>query len=228
VPPTWLTILAWVSLALAFATAAAIVYDIHGRGYRQKMAVMEAVWPVTALYFGPLAWPAYRRWGRLNSPMFQKEARAEPDYGEPVSVGIGVSHCGAGCTLGDIVGAWLVFLVGWELLGLALPAEYIVDFALAFALGIAFQYFSIAPMRALGFRAGLKAALKADTLSLLAFEIGLFGWMAIMQLVLFTDPHLKPDHAAYWLLMQVGMVLGFLTAYPVNVWLIRRGVKEAM
>jgi Sec-independent protein secretion pathway component TatC len=52
--------------------------------------------------------------------------------------------------------------------------------------------------------------------------------MAVMQLVLFTEPHLTPDHAAYWFLMQIGMVLGFLTAYPVNVWLIRRGVKEAM
>lgn len=227
-PPTWLTVVAWVALALAFATAAGILYDIYGRGYRQKMGVMEAVWPVTALYFGPLAWLGYRRWGRLNSPRYQEQARAEPDYGEPVSVGIGVSHCGAGCTLGDIVGAWLVFAAGWELLGLALPAEYIADFSLAFALGIAFQYFSIAPMRGLGVRDGIIAALKADTLSLTAFEVGLFGWMAVMQLVLFREPHLTPDHAAYWLLMQIGMILGFATAYPVNVWLIRRGIKEAM
>ena len=48
-----------------------------------------------------------------------------------------------------------------------------------------------------------------------------------MQLVLFRDPHLHPDHAAYWALMQLGMMLGFATAYPVNVWLIRRGIKEA-
>jgi Domain of unknown function (DUF4396) len=228
VPPTWLTVVAWVALAVAFAIALLIVYDIYGRGHRQKMAVMEVVWPITALYLGPLAWWAYRRWGRLNSPQYQHRAGVHPDYGEPVSVGIGVSHCGAGCTLGDIVGAWLVFILGWELLGLALPAEYIADFALAFALGIAFQYFSIAPMRGLGLRDGIVAALKADTLSLTAFEVGLFGWMAVMQLVLFTEPHLKPDHAAYWFLMQVGMTLGFLTAYPVNVWLIRRGIKEAM
>ena len=227
-PPTWLTVVAWAALASALATAAVIVFDIYGRGHRQAMAVMDAVWPVTALYSGPVAWLAYRRWGRLNSPKYQEKARTRPDYGESVSVGIGVSHCGAGCTLGDIAGAWLVFVAGWQLLGLALPAEYIVDFALAFLLGIAFQYFAIAPMRHLGFRDGLKAALKADTLSLTAFEIGLFGWMAVIQLILFTRPHLTPDHAAYWLLMQVGMVLGFLTAYPVNVWLIRRGVKTAM
>ena len=227
-PPPWLTVIAWVSLGVAFITAGLIVYDIYGRGYRQKMGVMEVVWSVTALYFGPLAWWGYRRWGRLNSPKYQNQRRTEPGYGEPVSVGVGVSHCGAGCTLGDIIGAWVVFATSWKLLGLALPAEYIADFTLAFILGIAFQYFSIAPMRGLGLRDGIIAALKADTLSLTSFEVGLFGWMAVIQLVLFTHPHLTPDHPAYWLLMQLGMILGFATAYPVNVWLIRRGVKEAM
>ena len=227
-PPRWLTVVAWISLAGAAATAAAIAFDIYGRGLRQKMAVMEAVWPVTALYFGPFAWPAYRRWGRSNSPEYQRRGGAKPQYGERVSVAIGVGHCGAGCTLGDIVGAWLVLALGVKLLGLALPAEYIVDYVLAFSLGIAFQYFAIAPMRDLGVRDGVVAALKADALSLTAFEVGLFGWMAVMQLVLFTQPHLTPAHAAYWFLMQIGMVLGFITAYPVNVWLLRRGIKEAM
>lgn len=223
-PPTWLTVLAWISLAAAFLTAAAILWDIFGRGRRQRMWIMEAVWPVTALYFGPLAWLGYARWGRQNL----REAEAEADYGEPVSVGIGVCHCGAGCTLGDIAGASLVFALGLAVAGLALPYEYAFDFTLAFLLGIAFQYFAIAPMRGLGLRAGLREALKADSLSLISFEVGLFGWMAVMQLVLFTDPHLEPNHAAYWFLMQVGMILGFITAYPVNVWLIRRGIKEAM
>lgn len=227
-PPSWLTIVAWLSIASAFITAAVIAYDIFGRGRRQKMKVMEAVWPVTALYFGPLAWVGYRRWGRRNSPAYQRETGLAPDYGESVSVTIGVSHCGAGCSLGDLIGEWIVFVAGWQLLGLALPVEYVADFALAFALGIAFQYFSIAPMRGLGRRDGVAAAAKADALSLLTFEIGLFGWMAFMQFVLFTDPHITPAHPAYWLLMQVGMILGFATAWPVNVWLIRRGIKESM
>jgi Domain of unknown function (DUF4396) len=226
-PPAWLTVVAWISLALAFATAGLIAFDVFAR-YRQRMAVMEAVWPVTALYLGPFAWLAYRRFGRANSPAYQEQSGAEADYGEPVPVAIGVSHCGAGCTLGDIAGEWLVFAAAWTFAGLALPVEYIADFAFAFALGIVFQFFSIAPMRGLGLRDGIVAALKADTLSLVAFELGLFGWMAVMQLVFFTSPHLAPDHAAYWFLMQIGMILGFGTAYPVNVWLIRRGIKEAM
>jgi hypothetical protein len=214
--PDWLTVACALTLGLGLAAAAAIIFDIAS-GRRQRMRVMEFVWPVTALYLGPLAWWAYRRWGRTGA-----------SYGEPVSVALGVSHCGAGCTLGDIVGAWVVFVGGLKVLGLALYAEYLVNFAIAFVLGIAFQYASIKPMRELGVREGIVAALKADTLSLLAFEVGVFAWMALMQLVFFPGPHLHPDTVAYWGLMQVAMLLGFATSYPANVWLIRRGIKEPM
>jgi ABC-type antimicrobial peptide transport system permease subunit len=106
-----------------------------------------------------------------------------------------------------------------------MPADYLA----ALILGIGFQYFAVAPMRGLRVRDGLAAAAKADVASLTSFEVGLFGWMALMSLVLFPAPHhLRPDSAVYWLLMQVGMVIGFATAWPVNVWLIRRGIKEAM
>jgi Domain of unknown function (DUF4396) len=83
-------------------------------------------------------------------------------------------------------------------------------------------------MRRLSVRDGVIAALKSDTLSVITFELGLFGWMALMFFVLFPKPHLKPDHAAYWFLMQVGMILGFLTSFPANRWLITRGIKEGM
>ena len=65
-------------------------------------------------------------------------------------------------------------------------------------------------------------------LSLTAFEIGLFGWMAIMVFVLFPSSPLHPISHVYWFLMQIGMILGFATSWPANVWLIRKGIKEAM
>ena len=48
----------------------------------------------------------------------------------------------------------------------------------------------------------------ADTLSIVAFLVGLFGYMALM--------------------MQIGMMIGFVAAWPVNAWLICRGWKEEM
>jgi hypothetical protein len=230
VPPPWLTVLAWTALAVAFASAAWILLDVFARGYRQRMGVMEAVWPVTALYFGPVALWGYHRFGRPSSARWLEEKGREEPPEKPgwATVAVGVSHCGAGCTLGDVVAEFVVFGLGATIAGTALFAEYIGDFALAIALGLAFQFFAIAPMRELGVRDGITAAAKADLLSLAAFEVGLFGWMALMSFVFFPAPHLHPDSPVYWFLMQIGMVIGFFTAWPANVWLIRRGIKEAM
>ena len=42
-------------------------------------------------------------------------------------------------------------------------------------------------------------------------------------------PHqLMPDRAAFWLLMQIGMIIGFATSWPANVWLVKRGIKVPM
>jgi len=84
------------------------------------------------------------------------------------------------------------------------------------------------PMRHLSPREGNAAALKADALSLTAFEVGLFGWMLLQRFVFFHAHPLHPDEARYWFMMQLGMVLGFVTSYPMNWWLIKRGIKEAM
>ncbi|MGH7195640.1 MAG: DUF4396 domain-containing protein [Candidatus Saccharimonadales bacterium] len=143
-------------------------------------------------------------------------------------VAVGVSHCGAGCTLGDIIAEFIVFGFGFTLAGVALIPEYIGDYIAAIALGIIFQYFAIVPMSSLGLRKGIIQAAKADILSLTAFEVGLFGWMALMFFVFFPQHHLMPSSPTYWFLMQIGMIAGFFTAYPMNHWLIKKGIKEAM
>jgi hypothetical protein len=152
--------------------------------------------------------------------------RARPGW---VTMAVEVSHCGAGCTLGDVISEFAIFAFGLTIAGLTLGAEYVGDYILALVFGVIFQYFAIAPMGGLGLRDGLVAAAKADFISLTAFEIGLFGWMAIMAFVLFPAPHsLTPSSVAFWLLMQVGMIIGFCTSWPANVWLVKRGIKVPM
>ena len=154
---------------------------------------------------------------------------AEPSKPRWVTVAIEVSHCGAGCTLGDVISEFSIFALGLSIAGVTLAAEYVGDYVLALAFGIIFQYFAIAPMRGLGLRDGLIAATKADFISLTAFEVGRFGWMAVMAFVLFPAPHhLAPTSAAYWLLMQVGMIMGYFASWPANVWLLKRGIKVPM
>jgi Domain of unknown function (DUF4396) len=230
-PAEWLTALAWLALLVAFASAALILWDILVTGHRQQMPVMEWVWPVTALYAGPLAVWGYRRFGLPKSPRYREEHGLDEAPPQPAwaTYAVGVSHCGAGCTLGDIIAATTIFALGLTLAGSVLLAEFVGDYLLAVALGLVFQYFAIAPMRGLSFGAGMVAAAKADILSLTAFEVGLFGWMAVQALLLFPAPFsVHPNEPVYWFGMQIGMLLGFLTAIPVNIWLIRRGIKEAM
>jgi hypothetical protein len=226
--PYWLHILAIVSLSLAFFSAAAIAVDIL-RGRRQPMAVMNFVWPITALYFGPLALWAYWRLGRMSSGASGNDHSHRRPSGKPFwqSVFVGSTHCGAGCVLGDIIGEWVVFATGLLVANSRLLADYTLDFALAYLAGIAFQYFAIVPMRHLPPPQGIVEAIKADTLSLVAFEVGMFGWMAVSAKLLFHPP-LHPDSAVYWFMMQLGMLIGFITTFPANWFLIRRGIKAAM
>lgn len=234
--PAWLRPLAIASLVLAFLCAAATTRLLFASP--QKMWIMNLVWPVTALYWGPLG-----LWGLWNmgtppvSPrkhrLLQRERQlcgeeAPKGSTKPVwqQVAVAVTHCGAGCTLGDIIGEWLVYGSGWTFFGEKLYAELLVDLPVAFALGIVFQYFTLAPMRGLRVREAVVAALKADTISIAAFEVGLFGWMALAALALFPGQSIASCN--HWFQMQIGMIFGFFTSYPANWLLLKKGLKEPM
>ncbi|SDQ30438.1 protein of unknown function [Curtobacterium sp. UNCCL20] len=232
--PSTLTSICVVLLVLAVACAVFVGADLLRRP--QQMAVMNAVWPLTML-FGSVVWLLfYLRVGRAP----RRETRAsDSGHGRWTSVAIGTSHCGAGCAIGDLVGEFA--LVAVPALGAVVGlgtlyqdrvfAGWIIDFVIAFVVGILFQYFSIAPMRDLSLGAGILAALKADTLSITSWQVGMYGLMAIGQFAVL--PAVLGGRASvltpeFWVLMQLAMIAGFACSYPVNWWLIHRGIKEAM
>ena len=233
--PGWLHVIAWIYLVACFVSAAIVIVQEVLRP--QNMWIMNVVWPVNALYWGPVAVWAYHRWGTPSTKRAMAQATSreqdKPGTRKPfwAMTAVGASHCGAGCTLGDIIAEWMIFGLSLSFFGAMRHHElftaYLLDYTFAYVLGIAFQYFTIVPMRGLGFWQGIWAAIKADTLSLTAFEIGLFGWMALPPLVFFGHP-LETTDPVFWFMMQIGMILGFLTSYPVNWWLLKRGWKEAM
>jgi hypothetical protein len=59
--PVWLTVVAWLYLSVCFCCASIIAYDIAVNRRRQPMGVMNFVFPITALYFGPFALALYWR-----------------------------------------------------------------------------------------------------------------------------------------------------------------------
>jgi len=138
---------------------------------------------------------------------------------------IGVSHCGAGCVLGDLVGEWLVYGTNTTINGHSIWAEFLIDYAFALLFGIVFQYFSIAPMSGEYGPKSVWRAAKADVLSLTSFEVGAFGWMVAYQVGIWGY-RLSMTTWTYWWMMQVGMAMGFATAMPINWFLIKKGIKE--
>lgn len=115
--PTWLSSVAWIALALGVLCAVALLLDIYAAGYRQRMPIMEAVWPINALYLGPFAVWAYKRFGRPQSRKWQDLNGDPPPKPGWASTTIGVMHCGAGCTLGDIIAETTIFLLGITIAG---------------------------------------------------------------------------------------------------------------
>jgi hypothetical protein len=224
--PVWLDLLCAVTLLIGAACAVVILIDVLR--HPQHMGIMNVVWPVCAL-FGTLfiLW-LYYQYGR--------DSRPQP---YAISVAKGSLHCGSGCALGDIVAEWLAYAVpgiaiafGWQILfDEKTFAVWILDLLVAFAIGIVFQYFAIAPMRNLTPAQGMVAALKADALSLLSWQLGMYGLMAIFQFLVFPRHFGGPapvDSVEFWGAMQLAMIAGFMTSFPMNWWLIRAGIKEAM
>jgi hypothetical protein len=233
--PEWLNLLAWAALGLGVACALYIVADEFR--HKQMMWIMNLVWPITALYMGPFAVIAYRRsLARMKSAMSggamagmdmkagarDAAANTRPSFWQ---VAESVFHCGAGCTVGDVIGEVLVPMAGIAALS-GFWAKTAVDFALAYAFGIAFQYFTIVPMRHLSFGAGIAAAVRADTISISLFEAGMVVWMGFLHFGL--GMHMDAREPVFWFMMQIAMIAGSMASYPANVWLIRKGWKEAM
>lgn len=231
--PSWLHTLSLAGLALGVACALVIAVDEFR--HPQRMWIMNVVWPVVAVFGTVLTAWAYFAYARLTT----RDKTPGADVPFPVMVGKGAAHCGSGCTLGDICAEWLAFAVpavalpfGWHwLFGEKMYAVWALDYVFAFLFGIAFQYFTIAPMRDDGVARGLRQAIKTDALSLTAWQIGMYGFMWVANFHLFRGLiglRLRVDSAEFWFMMQIAMLCGFATSYPVNWWLLRTGAKESM
>jgi hypothetical protein len=205
------------------------------------MSVMKWVWPLTFLWGGFFALAMYLWFGRSparGSWQADHSAHEHPHahgHGQGQrrfwqSVALGATHCGAGCTLADIVTESAIFLLGLRLViwGHAVFGNWIVDYGMALVIGVNFQYAAQAPMSRASRATVWWQSFQSDVLSLTSWQLGMYGWMAICMFVLFRHGGMQPDHWLFWWMMQVAMFCGFLTAFPTNWVLIRMGIKEAM
>ncbi|NWO10834.1 DUF4396 domain-containing protein [Chromohalobacter salexigens] len=234
-----LTLVSWLFIALGVATALAIAMDMAKRP--QPMAIMNVTWPITGLYMPVLGWWAYARMGRATPSANEQASHGhgeghEHDHAhthhhhgdKPKWQGVFVSatHCGGGCTAGDVVTAPLATLTGFALLGSATLGHFVLAFVGAYLFGVLFQYLPIRAMSDSGPRQALIDAIKADTLSLIAFQAGMYVWMLIA--IHGWMGEMNAFSVTFWFMMQIAMLIGFATSYPANWILIDRGIKHAM
>lgn len=144
------------------------------------------------------------------------------------SVTLSTLHCGAGCTLADLIGEWFLFFVPVAIGGSVLLGSVVIDYILALIIGIYFQYVAIKSMSSMKPNQIFAKAVKADTLSLTSWQIGMYGFMAIVIFAIFSGQPIAKTSWTFWFMMQIAMLAGFLVSFPVNVLLIRWGVKKAM
>lgn len=218
-------------LLSGISCALIILFHIFPR-HRQSMKIMEAVWPLTGLWANWIGLWAYYGIGKTQkhtamgmSSHMNMDMPARPLW---QSITLSTLHCGAGCTLADLIGETFTSFVPVSIAGSLIAGQWVLDYILALLLGIYFQYAAIRPMEQLPRLKVIGKALKIDFLSLTAWQVGMYGWMAIVIFVFHQGNPLPHSSWNFWFMMQIAMFFGFLTSWPVNWMLIKTGIKHGM
>ncbi len=145
------------------------------------------------------------------------------------SITLSTLHCGAGCTLADIIGSVILSFCSITLAGSALFGGWAFSYVLALVIGVYFQYSAISEMSMGQSKIKIiKQALKADFFSLTAWQLGMYFWIYLL-IYRFGALNINQQlNWGFWFAMQQAMFVGFLFALPMNYILIKMGVKRGM
>ncbi|WP_435206890.1 DUF4396 domain-containing protein [Micromonospora sp. bgisy143] len=209
--PGWLSTLAWISLAVGVVSFVIVLVDTYLYGHRQPARVMEIVWLVTVLYVGPVAVRLYWNWGRPGP-------RAPNRRGVVVTQ---VSRCGAHCALGFIVAE--VALYGLDLSPDLLWIDYAGDYLMAVTIAVLFRLFEGPRRSVTRIWSALRTVVKVELLTITTFEVALFVWLTLAHHMVSGESPLRPDSPTFWFVGQLGLIAGFVAAWPAATWQIGRG-----
>ncbi len=191
---------------LAAASLAILIHDLR-RNNTHLMTLMQVVWSFTVLYSGPIGLGVYWMTGR-------KEISDDADWRRAFR---SVAHCYSGCGMGEITG--VIIAVGLLSLGNLWTAA--ITFALAYVAGYAL---TVGPLMQDGvpFHTAMWDAFVSETPSIAVMEIVAIG----VDLTLAGGAGI--GDVLFWSSLIVSLTCGLVAAYPVNLWLIRHGIKEGM
>ena len=131
-------------------------------------------------------------------------------------------HCVAGDGVGILAGAVLA-----SVLGLAGPLEAIVEYVLGFAFGwTIFQALFMRDMAGGSYGRALTSTFVPELLSMNFLMAGMLP--TVMTLRRFVPAADNPTTPGFWFVMSMGLLVGFVVAYPMNWWLVANHLKHGM
>jgi Domain of unknown function (DUF4396) len=131
-------------------------------------------------------------------------------------------HCVAGDGIGILAGATV---------GSILTLPHLADIALEYVLGFGFGWtiFQALFMREMAggsYRRSLANTFIPEFLSMNLLMTGMVPTAALGRMLI--GHRLSPLTPEFWFVMSMALLVGFIVAYPMNWWLVARGLKHGM
>lgn len=127
-------------------------------------------------------------------------------------------HCLTGCAIGEILGLVIGTAFGWSNL-----QTIIVSIILAFLFGYSLSVRSLLRVR-IALTTALSLVLAADTLSIATMEVVDNTVMAIIPGAM----NAGLANSIFWFSMPISLAAAFALAFPVNLFLLKRGKGHAL
>jgi hypothetical protein len=131
-------------------------------------------------------------------------------------------HCVAGDGVGILAGAVIAGVAGLTGLG-----EVILEYVLGFAFGwTIFQALFMRDMAGGSYKRALIGTFVPELLSMNLLMAGMVP--TVMMLMAHIESARDPTTPNFWFVMSMGLLVGFVIAYPMNWWLVANRLKHGM
>jgi hypothetical protein len=215
-PDPWLdaVLVAWFAL-----TALSVVYVAWDAFTRNpELRVMKWGWLLVTFYGGPVMAAAYAL-SCQEPPSERHEGFIRPLWKQGFGSTI---HCMAGDATGVIVAAAITRALGLPM-WLDVTAEYVFGFSFGLLI---FQALFARNMLGGSYARALRASWIPEWLSMNAVMAGMIPTMVILMSRDMASMHV--NSLRFWGVMSLATLMGFVVAYPVNLWLVGVRLKHGM
>ncbi len=205
------------AIALTVLSVAYVAWDAWRNN--PELTVMKWGWVLVTLYLGPVALALYVLSCKEPAPGTHQR------FIQPLwKQGLGSTiHCVAGDATGIIAAAVIT-----GLLGLPMGVDLVIEYAAGFGFGLLiFQSLFMRDMMGGSYLAAVRHSLLPEWLSMNFMMTGMFPTMVILMMG--RDMRaMEPTQLLFWGTMSAAVAVGLAVAYPVNVWMVDKGLKHGM